>query len=160
MTAMSKTTPATLALTKAGIPFELVTYDYDPDADRIGLQAAEAIGVSPSIVLKTLMVEVDGNPACAVIPSDCELNMKKVAAAFGGKSAQMMKPAEAERLTGYRVGGISPLGQRRRVPTAVEEMATLEDIVFLNGGQRGLQIRIQPDDLLHAMEAKAADLVR
>ena len=157
---MSKTTPATLALDKADVAYSLATYDYDPHAERVGLQAAEALGVSPSIVLKTLMVEVDGRPACVVVPSDCEVNMKKVAVAFGGKSAEMMKPADAERLTGYKVGGISPFGQRKRVPTAVEEMATLEEAVYLNGGQRGLQIRMRPDDLLRVLEATAADLVR
>src|SRR5487761_2513642 len=130
---MSKTTPATLALTKAGVPFTLATYDYDPGAERVGLQAAEALGVSPSMVLKTLMAEVDGKPVCAIVPSDDEVSMKKLAAAFGGKSAQMMKPDAAERLTGYKVGGISPFGQRRQVPTAVEEEALLNDEVFLNG---------------------------
>lgn len=157
---MSRTTPATLALSRLGVDFSVSSYDYDPGAERVGLQAAEALGVSPAIVLKTLMVEVDGRPACVVVPSDREVNMKKVAAAFGGKSAQMMKPADAERLTGYKVGGISPFGQRRRVPTAVEEMATLEELVFLNGGRRGLQIRIGPGDLLRALDASAADLVR
>ena len=86
--------------------------------------------------------------------------MKKLAAAFGGKAAQMMKPADAERLTGYKVGGISPFGQKRPVPTAMEELATLEEAVFVNGGQRGLQIRMAPDDLLAALAAKAADLIR
>lgn len=157
---MSKTTPATLALTKSGVPFALATYDYEAGAERVGLQAAEAMGVSPAIVLKTLMVEVDGKPACVVVPSDQEVNMKKVAAAFGGKAAQMMKPDTAERLTGYKVGGISPFGQRKPVPTAVEELATLEDEIFLNGGQRGLQIRMRPDDLIGALDAKAADLIR
>ena len=157
---MSRTTPATLALTKAGKPFTVATYDYDASAERVGLQAAEAMGVPASIVLKTLMVEVDGKPACVVVPSDQEVNMKKVAAAFGGKSANMMKPADAERLTGYKVGGISPFGQRKQVPTAVEEMATLEDEIFLNGGQRGLQIRMRPDDLVQALGARVADLVR
>tara|TARA_R110002020_G_scaffold37867_4_gene114196 strand:+ start:440 stop:913 length:474 start_codon:yes stop_codon:yes gene_type:complete len=157
---MSKTTPATLALSKAGFAFVTATYDYDPDADRVGLQAAEAMGVSPAIVLKTLMAEVDGRPVCVVVPSDAEVNMKKLAAAFGGKAAQMMKPADAERLTGYKVGGISPFGQKRPVPTAMEELATLEEAVFVNGGQRGLQIRMAPDDLLAALAAKAADLIR
>ena len=157
---MSKTTPATLALTKADIPFTTATYDYDPDADRVGLQAAEAMGVSPSIVLKTLMAEVDGKPVCVVVPSDEEVNMKKLAAAFGGKSAHMMKPADAERLTGYKVGGISPFGQKKQVPTAVEELACLEDECFLNGGQRGLQIRMKPDDLIAALGGKLADLIR
>lgn len=157
---MAKTTPATLALTKAGIGFATATYDYDPDADRVGLQAAEAMGVLPSIVLKTLMAEVDGRPVCVVVPSDEEVNMKKLAAAFGGKSAHMMKPADAERLTGYKVGGISPFGQKKLVPTVVEELATLEDAVFLNGGQRGLQLRMTPDDLVRALGARAADLIR
>ena len=120
---MSKTTPATLALQKAGIAFALAAYDYDPDVDRIGLAAAEALGVSPSIVFKTLMAEVDGKPACVVLPSDREVSMKKLAAVLDGKSAQMLKPDAAERLTGYKVGGISPFGQKRRVPTVLEATA-------------------------------------
>jgi len=156
---MSKTTPATLALTKTGVPFTLATYEYDPTAERVGLQAAEALGVPPSMVLKTLMAEVDGKPVCVVVPSDDEVSMKKLAAAFGGKSAQMMKPDAAERLTGYKVGGISPFGQRRPVPTAVEEEALLNDDVFLNGGQRGLQVRLKPDDLVRALGAKTVPLV-
>ncbi len=157
---MSKTTPATQALIKAGISFTLANYDYDPNAERVGLQAAEAMGVSPGEVFKTLMAELDGKPICAIVPSDEEVNMKKLAAAFGGKSAHMMKPVDAERLTGYKVGGISPFGQKKAVPTAVEELATLEDEVFLNGGQRGLQVRMKPDDVLTALGAKAADLIR
>ena len=120
---MSKTTPATLALTKAGVAFEVVAYDYNPDADKIGMQAAEALGVPPQRVLKTLMATVDGKPVCVVVPSDHEVSMKKLAAAFGGKQAAMMKPADAERLTGYKVGGISPFGQKKPVPTAIEEQA-------------------------------------
>lgn len=157
---MSKTTPATLALTKAGIAFTLAHYDYDPNAERVGLQAAEAMGVSPAEVFKTLMAELDGKPVCAIVPSDEEVNMKKLAAALGGKSAQMMKPADAERLTGYKVGGISPLGQRKPVPTALDELATLYDEIYLNGGQRGLQIRIKPADLIEALACTTADLVR
>lgn len=86
--------------------------------------------------------------------------MKKLAAAFGGKSAQMMKPPDAERLTGYRVGGISPFGQKRTVPTAIEEIALLHDEIFVNGGQRGLQIRLKPEDAISALGAKVADLIR
>lgn len=156
---MSKTTRATQALQKAGIAFTTVTYEYDPSADRIGLQAAEAIGAEPHRVLKTLMAEVDGKPVCVVVPSDKEVSMKKLAAAFGGKSAQMMKPADAERLTGYHVGGISPFGQKRKVPTAMEEAALVEDTVFINGGQRGLQVNLKPADALKVLEAKAAALV-
>lgn len=157
---MSKTTPATLALGKAGIAFTLAQYDYDPNAERVGLQAAEAMGVSPSEVFKTLMAELDGKPVCAIVPSDEEVNMKKLAAALGGKAAHMMKPADAERLTGYKVGGISPLGQRKPVPTVLDELATLYDEIFLNGGQRGLQIRIRPDDLRRALDCTVADIVR
>jgi Cys-tRNA(Pro)/Cys-tRNA(Cys) deacylase len=151
---MSKTTPATLALSQAGIAFTLATYDYDPDADSIGLQAAAALGVPPSTVLKTLMAEVDGKPVCVIVPSDHEVSMKKLAAAFGGKQAQMLKPAAAERLTGYRVGGISPFGQKRQVPSALRL-----DLVFINGGQRGLQIRLAPADAQKASGAKAAPLI-
>lgn len=157
---MSKTTPATQALLKAGIAFSLANYDYDPNAERVGLQAAEAMGVSPGEVFKTLMAELDGKPVCAIVPSDEEVNMKKLAAAFGGKSAHMMKPADAERLTGYKVGGISPLGQRKPVPTALDEMALLYDEIFLNGGQRGLQIRIKPADLVTVLNCTVADLTR
>ncbi|KKB08996.1 Cys-tRNA(Pro) deacylase [Devosia chinhatensis] len=157
---MSKTTPATQALAKAGIPFTLAHYDYDPNAERVGLQAAEAMGVSPAEVFKTLMAELDGKPVCAIVPSDEEVNMKKLAAALGGKSAHMMKPADAERLTGYKVGGISPLGQRKPVPVALDELATLYPEIFINGGQRGLQIRINADDLVKALDCAIADLVR
>ena len=156
---MSRTTRATQALEKAGVAFTLHSYDYDPDAPRIGLHAAEALGEDPSRVLKTLMAEVDGRPVCVVLPSDCEVSMKKLAAAFDGKSARMMKAPDAERLTGFVVGGISPFGQKKVVPTAMEEMALLEDRVYMNGGQRGLQVRLDPNDALKAMDGKAADLV-
>lgn len=156
---MSKTTRATLALDQAGVAYVLHTYDYDPKAERVGLHAAESLGVSPSIVLKTLMVLVDGKPACAVIPSDREVSMKKLAAALGGKSAQMMKPPEAERLTGYHVGGISPFGQKRAVPTVMEETALAHDRIFLNGGQRGIQVEADPKALLAALKAVAAAII-
>jgi Cys-tRNA(Pro)/Cys-tRNA(Cys) deacylase len=110
---MSKVTRATRMLEKAGIAFTVHSYDYDPDADRIGLQAAEALGEPPARVLKTLMALADGKPTCVIVPSDREVSMKKLAAALGSKSAQMMKPADAERLSGYKVGGISPFGQTR-----------------------------------------------
>lgn len=156
---MSKATRATLALGQLGIAVSLHTYDYDPDADRIGIQAAEALGVEPCRVLKTLMAEVDGKAVCAIVPSDREINMKKLAAAFGGKTAKMMRPADAERLTGYRVGGISPFGQKKRVPTAIEETALTQSEVYINGGQRGLQIRIDPNEARKALNAIAVPLV-
>jgi Cys-tRNA(Pro)/Cys-tRNA(Cys) deacylase len=156
---MSKATRATQALQKARIAFETVTYAYDPDADRVGLQAAEAIGVPPHRVLKTLMAEVDDRPVCVIVPSDREVSMKKLAAAFAGKSAQMMRPADAERLTGYHVGGISPFGQKKRVPVAIEANAMEEEHVFLNGGQRGLQLRMVPNDVRAALDATIASLI-
>src|SRR5580700_693746 len=150
---MSKTTRATLALARLGVKFALHTYDYDSSAERIGLQAAEALGVAPRRVLKTLMAEVDGRRVCVVVPSDREVSMKKLAAAFAGKAASMMRPSDAERLTGYHVGGISPFGQKKRVPVAVDEAALSETRVYLNGGQRGLQIEIDPNDAVRALGA-------
>jgi len=156
---MSKSTRATEALAKLDVKFTLHSYDYDPDAESIGLQAAEALGVAPKRMLKTLMAEVDGKPVCAVVPSDCEVSMKKLAAAFGGKTAKMMRPADAERLTGYHVGGISPFGQKKRVPVAIEQAALTEGSVFVNGGQRGLQIELAPDDAVKATAAIVRPLV-
>ncbi|UHS60205.1 Cys-tRNA(Pro) deacylase [Agrobacterium vaccinii] len=156
---MSKTTRATQVLTKAGISFTTVAYDYDPNAERIGLQAAEAIGAEPHLVLKTLMAEVDGKAVCVVVPSDHEVSMKKLASAFGGKSAHMMKPADAERATGYHVGGISPFGQKKQVPTAIEVQSMGHDLVYMNGGQRGLQVRLSPRDAQSVLKAVAAPLV-
>ncbi|WHO73265.1 Cys-tRNA(Pro) deacylase [Rhizobium sp. BT03] len=156
---MSKTTRATQLLSQAGVAFTIHTYDYDPGAERVGLQAAEALGEAPHRVLKTLMAEVDGKPVCVVVPSDREVSMKKLASAFGGKSANMMKPADAERLTGYHVGGISPFGQKKTVPTAIEEAALAEPLVYINGGQRGLQVRLDPKEALKALKAVAASLV-
>ena len=102
---------------------------------------------------------MDGKPVCVVIPSDREVSMKKLAAAFAGKSAQMMKPADAERITGYRVGGISPFGQKRKFPTAIEAAAMALPEVFMNGGQRGLQVRLKPEDARQILSAAVADLV-
>lgn len=156
---MSKVTRATKMLEQAGVAFTVHTYDYDGDADRIGLQAAEALGEAPSRVLKSLMALVDGKPVCVIVPSDREVSMKKLAAAFGAKSAQMMKPADAERLSGYKVGGISPFGQMRPPRTAIEEQAMGHDLVFINGGQRGLQVRLNPHDAAKVLGAIVASLV-
>jgi len=150
---MSRTTRATQVLEKLGVKFTVRTYEYDPDAESIGLQAAEALGVEPRQVLKTLMAEVDGKPVCVVVPSDSEVSMKKLAAAFGGKAAKMMRPADAERLTGYHVGGISPFGQKKPVPVAIEAAALGHSSVFINGGQRGLQVELDPNDAVKAAGA-------
>ncbi len=157
---MATSTPATKTLEKAGIAFELLQYDYAPGNDRVGLQAAEAIGAPPNQVFKTLMVELDGKPVCAIIPSDRELNMKKLAKALKGKSAAMMDPKKAERLTGYKVGGISPLGGRKRLPAALDASADSFETIFLNGGQRGLQVKLKPDDLVKVLNCQVEDLAR
>ncbi len=153
---MSHTTRATQFLKSRGVDFALAEYAYDPDADSIGLAAAEAMGVAPARVLKTLMASVDGKPVCAIVPSDREVSMKKLAAAFGGKAAAMMKPADAERLTGYHVGGISPFGQKKAVPAGLEEAALAEARVFLNGGQRGLQVEMAPGEIVRVLNAVVA----
>ena len=156
---MSKSTRATMALSAAGAKFDVIVYDYDPDADRIGMQAAESLGVSPSIVLKTLMAEVDGKPVCVVLPSDREVSMKKLASAFKGRAANMMKPAMAEKVTGFVVGGISPFGQKKPVPVVFEIAAMTHDLVYLNGGQRGLQVRLAPAEAVAAAKAITAAVV-
>jgi Cys-tRNA(Pro)/Cys-tRNA(Cys) deacylase len=153
---MSRTTPATLALDRAGVVYTLAAYDYDPGAERVGLQAAEALGVPPGEVLKTLMVRVDGKPACVVLASDREVAMKRLAAALGAKAAEMMKPADAERMTGYRVGGVSPFGQKRAVPTVIDADAAALPEAFVNAGQRGLQARLAPADLVRVLGATVA----
>jgi len=153
---MSKTTPATLALDRAGVAYTLAAYDYDPGAERVGLQAAEALGAPPGEVLKTLMVLADGRPACVVLASDREVAMKKLAAALGAKSAEMMKPADAERITGYRVGGVSPFGQKRAVRTVIDADAAALGAAFVNAGQRGLQARLTPADLVRVLGAVVA----
>ena len=155
---MSHTTQGTLLLDKLGIAYELHPYEYDPDAPRIGLHAAEALGIDPAQTFKTLMAEVDGRPVCVVVPSDVEVSMKKLAATFGGKAAAMMKVPNAERLTGYKVGGIGPFGQKRNVPTALDETAELYDRIYINAGQRGLLLSITPADAVRAGEMRVADL--
>lgn len=152
-------TPGLKALAAGGIVVSLHPYAYDPGAERIGLAAAEALGLDPAVTLKCLMVEVDGKAACCVVPSDGQLSMKRVAAAFGGKAAEMMPPAKAEKLTGYKVGGISPFGQKRQVPTAFEAAVCGVDRVWINAGQRGLLLGIAPADALRATGGKAAGLL-
>lgn len=155
---MAQATRATRMLEQAGIAFQLRAYEYDPSADSIGLAAAAAIGADPAQVFKTLMVLADGRPACAIAPSSGEVSMKKLAVALGAKSATMMKPADAERLTGYKIGGISPFGQMRAAPVVIDETAILWDAIFINGGQRGLQINITGADAAKVLEASFADI--
>ena len=155
---MAKATPATLALQKAGVAFQLHEYDYDPDAPRIGMQAAEALGIEPQRLLKTLMARAGDKVVCVLVPSDREVNLKKLASAAGAKSAAMLGAPEAERITGYHVGGISPFGQKKRAPVFVEQSALAFERVVLNGGRRGLQVELKPDDLMRVLGSTAADI--
>ena len=153
---MAKGTPATTALERAGVAFNLHEYDYDPDAPSIGLQAAQALGVAPARLLKTLMAKAGSEIVCVLAPSDREVNLKKLAAAAGSKDAAMLKPAEAERITGYRVGGISPFGQKKRVGVFIELSVMDSATVVLNGGRRGLQIELAPGEIVRLLGAKPA----
>jgi Cys-tRNA(Pro)/Cys-tRNA(Cys) deacylase len=155
---MAKGTPAATAMQRSGRPFELLEYDYDPDAASIGLQAAEALGLPPSVVFKTLMVETGAGACVAVVPSDRELNLKALAAAAGCKSAAMIRPADAERISGYCIGGISPLGQKKRLRCFIDVSASDLPFMVVNGGRRGLQIKATPSDLTQALGATVAQL--
>lgn len=155
---MAKSTPATLALQKAGVAFSLREYDYDPNAERIGMQAAEALGIEPARLLKTLMARAGGEVVCVLAPSDREVNLKKLAAAAGAKGAAMLGAADAERITGYHVGGISPFGQKKRVRAFIEQAALAFPRIVVNGGRRGLQVELPPADLVRVLDAKSAEI--
>lgn len=143
-------TPATVALTAAGIPFSAHPYVHDPAAPSFGLEAAEALGVEPDRVFKTLLADTDLGLVVGVVPVTGMLDLKALAAAVGAKRATMADPAVAERRTGYVVGGISPIGQKTRHVTVVDETAQLFDNVFVSGGKRGFDVELSPADLLRA----------
>ena len=155
---MAKSTPATLALDKAKVAYTLHEYDYDPNAARIGLQAAEALGIEPARLLKTLMAKAGNDIVCVLVPSDREVNLKKLAHAAGAKSAAMLGAADAERITGYHVGGISPFGQKKRVRVFIERSALAFPRVLCNGGRRGLQVELSPADLVRMLDAIVAEI--
>ncbi len=152
-------TPAIRKLEQLKIPHTLHEYHHDEKAEAFGLEAAEKLNLPPERIFKTLVVEADKKLAFAIIPVAEKLSLKKIAAALGAKSAEMADPAAAEKATGYVVGGISPLGGRKRMPAVVHESALKLETMFLSAGRRGLQIELKPADLLRAAEAKVADLV-
>jgi Cys-tRNA(Pro)/Cys-tRNA(Cys) deacylase len=156
----SQGTPATVALTKAKVEFSTHAYEHDPAAKSYGLEAAEALGLAPEQVFKTLLVEVDGKLTVGVVPVDKQLDLKAIAAAAGGKKAVMADPAAAERTTGYVVGGISPIGQKRDLPTVVDSTATDHPTVYVSGGRRGLDIGLSPADLITVTKARTAPISR
>ncbi len=141
-------TPATVALVAAGIAFTEHPYVHDPAAASFGLEAAEALGIEPERVFKTLLAEVDGRLVVGVVPVTGKLDLKALAAAIGGKKAAIADPAVAERRTGYVVGGISPVGQKSAHPTVVDETVELWDTVYVSGGRRGFDIELTPADLV------------
>ena len=153
-------TPATVALSRAGVGFELREYEHDPRATSYGLEAAEALGVPAERVFKTLLADVDGRLVVGVVPVTGQLDLKALAKAVGGRKAQMADPAAAERATGYVVGGISPIGQRRSLPTVVDRTAPDWPTVFVSAGRRGLDLELAPADLVAITEAITAQIGR
>ncbi len=160
---LAAATPATSALAAAGVEHAVRPYAHDPAAaaaDGFGQEAAAALGVAPERVLKTLVVAVDGRLAVAVLPVTGRLDLKAMAAALAGRRAAMAEPAAAERATGYVVGGISPLGQRRRLPTVVDASAAGHATVLVSGGRRGLDVELAPGDLLRLTGGVVAAIAR
>ncbi|MFI9272416.1 Cys-tRNA(Pro) deacylase [Kitasatospora sp. NPDC052896] len=153
-------TPATVALESAGVPFTVHAYQHDPAAASYGEEAAQALGVPAERVFKTLVAEVDGRLAVGVVPVAGQLDLKALATALGGKKAVMADPAAAERSSGYVRGGISPLGQRRPLPTVLDAGALAHPTVFVSAGRRGLEVELAPQDLLRLTAAVSAEIGR
>jgi Cys-tRNA(Pro)/Cys-tRNA(Cys) deacylase len=153
-------TPATVALTAAGIPFAEHTYDHDPADRNFGEEAAVVLGLDPQQVFKTLMVDVDGRLTVAIVPVTGKLDLGALAAAAHGRRAALADPAVAERKTGYLVGGISPIGQKSRLLTVLDETAELFDHIFVSGGRRGFDIEVAPSDLIAITGATIAAIAR
>jgi Cys-tRNA(Pro)/Cys-tRNA(Cys) deacylase len=153
-------TPATVALTRAGVAFTAHAYEHDPRAAAYGLEAAEKLGIDPDRVFKTLLATVDGALAVGIVPVAQQLDLKALAQALGGKRAEMADPAVAERRTGYVVGGISPIGQKTALPTVLDASAILCETVFVSGGRRGLDLELAPDDLLAVTGGRYAPIAR
>ncbi|MBY8876603.1 Cys-tRNA(Pro) deacylase [Actinacidiphila acidipaludis] len=154
-------TPATVALEKAGAAFTVHSYAHDPASElSYGLEAAAAMGTSPDRVFKTLVAEVDGALTVAVVPVSATLDLKALAAAAGGKKAAMADPAAAERTTGYVLGGISPLGQRKALPTVIDASAEGFETVFVSAGRRGLEVELAPGLLTRLTSATSAPIAR
>ena len=153
-------TPATVALDRAGMRFTLHSYDHDPRAESFGLEAAEALGVDTGRVFKTLLATLDGTPVVGIVPVSGQLDLKALARALGGSKAAMAEPADAERLTGYVTGGISPVGQKRRLRTVLDASALEHDTVYVSAGRRGLEVELDPADLATITEAVVGQITR
>jgi Cys-tRNA(Pro)/Cys-tRNA(Cys) deacylase len=156
-------TPALMVLQRAGVEHTVETYEHDPRSTNFGLEAATALGLEPAMVFKTLLALVDEQPTVAIVPVNGRLDLKVLASARGGKKARMMEASAAERLTGYVVGGISPLGQRTASATVLDSSALDHPVVYVSGGRRGLDIGMAPADLVmltNAEVARIAPIVR
>ncbi|MEU7093805.1 Cys-tRNA(Pro) deacylase [Kitasatospora aureofaciens] len=153
-------TPATVALETAAVPFTVHAYEHDPAAASYGGEAAEALGVAAERVFKTLVADVDGTLTVGVVPVAGQLDLKALAAAVGGKRAAMADPAAAERSSGYVLGGISPLGQRRPLRTVIDVSALTHPTVYVSAGRRGLEVELTPADLIALTRARTATIAR
>ena len=154
-------TPAVEAAKAAGVSYEVVQYEHDEGAESYGLEAADVLGVAPERVFKTLIAKMDGRAfAVGIVPVALRLDLKALAAAAGARKAEMADPAEAQRATGYVVGGISPLGQKRRLLTVLDESALAHDTIYVSGGRRGLEIVVAPGDLARLTDARIASVAR
>ncbi|MCP5035719.1 MAG: Cys-tRNA(Pro) deacylase [Actinomycetia bacterium] len=152
-------TPAVTVLDRAGVPYQLLSYDHDPAAEAYGTEAAEALGLDPQSVFKTLVAVADGmSHIMGVVPVNGRLDLKALARAAGAKRAAMADHHDAERLTGYVVGGISPLGQRKQLATFVDESAESQVVIRISGGRRGLEIELNPGDLVAAINGRFAPI--
>ena len=153
-------TPATVALERAGVAFTRHSYAHDPAAASYGLEAAEALGLDPAAVFKTLLAELDARLVVGIVPVTGQLDLKALAAALGGKRAVMAEPAVAERTTGYVVGGISPIGQKKRLSTVLDASALEQARIYVSGGKRGLDLGLDPRDLVRLLDAEVARIGR
>ncbi len=158
--ARSGSTPATVALERAGVSFTQHPYEHDPQSGSFGVEAASRLGLDTAEVFKTLLADVDGGLVVAVVPVSGQLDLKALAAAVGGKRGVMADPAVAERTTGYVVGGISPLGQRKRLPTVLDASALERSRIYVSGGKRGLDLGLDPRDLVALLGAHVAAIRR
>ncbi|HXD60407.1 MAG TPA: Cys-tRNA(Pro) deacylase [Lacisediminihabitans sp.] len=157
---MALGTPATVALAAAGIRFTAHSYEHDPANRNFGTEAASALGLDLERVFKTLVADVDGRLVVAIVPVTGRLDLGALAAAVGGKRASLADPAVAQRKTGYVVGGISPIGQKSRLKTVLDETAELFDTVFVSGGKRGFDLQLAPSDLIAVTAAAVAAIAR
>ena len=155
---MAKATPATKALERAKLPVRTHAYVHDPTHESYGLEAAQALGLDPATVFKTLVADVDGTLTVAIVPVERQLDLKALAQAAKGKRARMADVKQAERATGYVAGGISPLGQRRPLPTVLDESALRHPAVYVSGGRRGLELELAPGDLRRLTRATVAPI--